>query len=851
MIRLPDLGPGMPKPRVPARPPGRYDGDAEWGGPASLGPAALKRADGIRWGWDVVGADETEHRMAEWQRQEDERFDATVGSLPPAEAKGFAEGYANQYFERAKAFKAALPGTLQPAVDEQLARHEQRLFVKATAAEDNAQANASRQRLDQSLQSTVMPAVVTAAKLARDDPDKPTRLAEAEALAERLIEANPAMAPHDKEARKAATNAAIHSAFAEALPEAERGELDPAAGIEAIGTRFRGLASGRAVSQLEATEVDASDSEDEATEATAPANPDGFGREAWLGAIRRHRPELAKDRSILDILALRSDADLSAEIREEAIGYGARFLIGHGHRPTPGNLYLTHVFSPEEAVRLLDADPAGIAAEVDAATAKERPDLFHADGDPERPRTIAELIAAAEAAMDGTRPVDWRQRLSAVSPDLLKALAEDAKETAARETAATKIADDADYRTQLEEAEQAIAADEFGLADLQKAANEGGWLRGVGDFERLHGLIASRATVTLDYETAVNNYTNPDYHFDATSPEDQRAVDLIYERGTAGNEPGNEEAQRLLAQIVERTGIVPKGEVQLANLNPSLDSDIAKVATQLNAITDKSSMSNAEGVSAGDIAEPSVEVAQAQIETNDGGTTTGSDTRPRPKDTEHLVIFVGGGGDARSEIVKSYSETYRVASGGIGREVLYFENDQVSGIVKAIDKAAAEGRRITLIGHSWGGYAILKAASESGKKIDNLVTVDPVGKWDASRIRRPNSVVNWLNVNAVPDRFDFSDGVEWFGKLIGRKIPAAEADNSERVTANHEDFAAAMALGGVLDLIDKTEESIDLGDINDTQRNIDRPVTSVPTPVPRPAQIDEPPIPRPSPFRPN
>lgn len=89
----------------------------------------------------------------------------------------------------------------------------------------------------------------------------------------------------------------------------------------------------------------------------------------------------------------------TTKIRDESVACSARFLTGHGHLATPGNLYLAHVLSREAAVRLLDADPRRPAAEIDEAAAKEQPALFHGDGDPAQPRAAGAVIANAEDAM--------------------------------------------------------------------------------------------------------------------------------------------------------------------------------------------------------------------------------------------------------------------------------------------------------------------------------------------------------------------------------------------------------------------------------------------------------------------
>src|ERR1700728_888971 len=118
-------------------------------------------------------------------------------------------------------------------------------------------------------------------------------------------------------------------------------------------------------------------------------------------------------------------------------------------------------------------------------------------------------------------------------------------------------------------------------------------------------------------------------------------------------------------------------------------------------------------------------------------------------------IFVGGFGDggmlARS-IVAGYQKTY--AKTHVGS--VYFEWTSSEDIVKYLDKLSLD-EAINLIGHSYGGDTAAVIAARYKRRINVLVTIDPVGHTGTGtmNLMKGNCTV-WVDVNAVP---------EWHGGL--------------------------------------------------------------------------------------
>src|SRR6266702_1037455 len=82
----------------------------------------------------------------------------------------------------------------------------------------------------------------------------------------------------------------------------------------------------------------------------------------WLEMLAKHRPDLTGTPQ--QLLALRYDPKLAAEMTEAYAAENAKFLSRAGHEPTPGNIYLAHFAGPSKAVAVLNADPSASAMSV-------------------------------------------------------------------------------------------------------------------------------------------------------------------------------------------------------------------------------------------------------------------------------------------------------------------------------------------------------------------------------------------------------------------------------------------------------------------------------------------------------
>jgi pimeloyl-ACP methyl ester carboxylesterase len=138
----------------------------------------------------------------------------------------------------------------------------------------------------------------------------------------------------------------------------------------------------------------------------------------------------------------------------------------------------------------------------------------------------------------------------------------------------------------------------------------------------------------------------------------------------------------------------------------------------------------------------------------------------------------------------------------------YFTHDEADNIEKLVDKLNEQAIKPNLIGHSLGGGTVTQVALAKAGKINNLVTVDPVGpirlgKDPVTKVRvygKPdykkvkNSVNVWININAEVRPGHDSQGDNVVASLGGKwkYEPEDEADVFVRAPLDHAEFDAML-----------------------------------------------------------
>lgn len=116
----------------------------------------------------------------------------------------------------------------------------------------------------------------------------------------------------------------------------------------------------------------------------------------WLSMIRKNKPELA-GRSDAELIALKSDPNLSREMTSAYANENSGLLRASGFEPTPGNVYLSHFAGPAGAKSLLSASPdAPVEAVLGQQAVAANPFLAG--------KTARDVVAWAEQKMGGAGP---------------------------------------------------------------------------------------------------------------------------------------------------------------------------------------------------------------------------------------------------------------------------------------------------------------------------------------------------------------------------------------------------------------------------------------------------------------
>ncbi len=128
----------------------------------------------------------------------------------------------------------------------------------------------------------------------------------------------------------------------------------------------------------------------------------------WIDTIRKARPDLA-GKTDAELIALKSDPQLSRDMTAAYAADNGRILSQAGHEATPGNTYLAHFAGPQGAVSVLNADPSTpVSAILGPAVAKANPFLSS--------MTAGDLRAWADRKMGTTSPAPQRLPAAPAAP---------------------------------------------------------------------------------------------------------------------------------------------------------------------------------------------------------------------------------------------------------------------------------------------------------------------------------------------------------------------------------------------------------------------------------------------------
>ena len=163
-----------------------------------------------------------------------------------------------------------------------------------------------------------------------------------------------------------------------------------------------------------------------------------------------------------------------------------------------------------------------------------------------------------------------------------------------------------------------------------------------------------------------------------------------------------------------------------------------------------------------------------------------------------MNIFIGGARDSVGERVKR-SDSMRNNTYGDNYYAEWGETEE-DAVIELI-KHVPEGWEINVIGHSYGGDSAFIVAERTTRKINNLITIDPVSRFNYREYDKVSANTNhWINVNAIG-----KPGTESYDRQrLGRgglaagfggawnDDPDGKADIHIRAPLNHSAFEQMM-----------------------------------------------------------
>lgn len=140
---------------------------------------------------------------------------------------------------------------------------------------------------------------------------------------------------------------------------------------------------------------------------SSASGPGQFLSSTWLDTLAKHRPDISGTPD--ELLAMRNDPQLSAEMTAAYAGDNQAILQKNGLPVTPGTTYLSHFAGPQGAVKVLQADPSASVSDIlGPSVVKANPFL--------RDMTAQQLQAWAAKKMGTTAPVAGSQPQPAPAP---------------------------------------------------------------------------------------------------------------------------------------------------------------------------------------------------------------------------------------------------------------------------------------------------------------------------------------------------------------------------------------------------------------------------------------------------
>jgi len=531
---------------------------------ANLGQQIAQSAVAVQDSWDKVNDYQVATKFEQFKTNEAKLYDEATRNMQPGEAQGFAAKWDAGYSQRAKDFFATVPDRLKPQYDLSLVTYRDNAMMGSGGALDferGEQRRTALNSLGDVTSNALLPRIEQAAKLPDGDPSKPKQLLAIQEDGFKLIDDNPALTPIEKDEAKRKLKEVLQTGFAKSLSPSERTLIDPATGKQTIAQRIMLVESGGDPTIT--------------NPASSAVGAGQFTEGTWLAMVQKYRPDLMKGRSRADILAMRTDPNLSLEMTQRYSDENASYLGARGYGATAGNLYLAHFLGPQGAVAMLGSDPNATGESIAPAAAKSNPSVFYrtdAKGkvDYSQPKTVGEIRQWASDKMAGAEHTDWSTVLDGIPYEQKLALAQDGATQLLRQQTLEAQQRKEEYTGRINLLENLILDGKAGATEVGQAYDDGnGWLTDAGDREKLLGLVDKVQKDGLALSSATQRVTG-DASLNPFVEEDRKDIDTFYDKGILHGGStllqDDPQATQALQALVQKHGYVPKSAAAVLKL---------------------------------------------------------------------------------------------------------------------------------------------------------------------------------------------------------------------------------------------------------------------------------------------
>ena len=501
----------------------------------------------------------TNQAFQRWQDDNALDFAKQQEGMAPS-GKGFTDNVSGIYTKRSEEFLKSVPDSLKPKFAELVSTARNQWIDRGAAAEIDQRNNWYRTSIterQQTLQNQVF--------------NDPSMFDAAKQDAHRTIDAS-GLSPTEKEKLKKQADEMFSLTIGER--EVREAQANPASiagaadrlGVPAVGGDAIGVVVGKIIG------VESGGNAKAKNPNSSAAGLGQFIDSTWLNMVRKYRPDIAGGKSNAELIALKTNPQLSREMTTAYTRENAQFLANQGIQQTPGNIYLAHFLGPRGAAQVLKADPnASIESIVGPAVVQANGFL--------RGKSAGDVAAwsagkmGGKASSAGQTPADPRFANLSLSQRL--SLYDQMNAAAQRGQTAIDVQQQAMYDTK----NQALL---LGIQENKITSVEQIYAAGLKDKETLAALKAleSRQGDQMAASKTIEALAGGTWAGDIYNSKDKKNLDLAGD-AIAKNAPPDQQ-QNIFEGLVKQTGYVP--ETYYNKLRAGLESQVpAEVETALQA----------------------------------------------------------------------------------------------------------------------------------------------------------------------------------------------------------------------------------------------------------------------------